>query len=325
MERDPPGGLPLSHALKTYVDPEIATAQKDPEDGASHRSAELSGGPEAKQSPAGDPLGEAIGDLWTRLSNSELIAWAADGTPSALRIPVPAELWQLLTLEDLSASIVARADGRRFFGVKVYRAADIDEWRRGVPLSRAAELLAPESWSLYRQNYDHMFVIGDPVREQRNHRASKARIDVKMCLISHFVDSALELRTLRPPGDPAAKWTSLSSDVVEAMFHETVDIEASTIQMPSRGEVVVRAFLAGSAEGVFGPPEVGPPNKRRYIYAQVGEAWDALPDAEKSKIQRRGGKTEIAKAIQMTMPRVPLASVERELRHLRELPSKPEN
>ena len=78
----------------------------------------------------------------------------------------------------------------------------------------------------------------------------------------------------------------------------------------------MRAFLAGSANTAGW----------RGVFAHVSEAWDALTDAEKSKILRRGGKNELAQAIHKTMPHhVPLTSVERELRRVRGLQSKPEN
>ena len=141
-------------------------------------------------------------------------------------------------------------------------------------------------------------------------------------LHSRLIESVLELRILHPPGEPAAKWTPVSLDVLETIKLETIEFQRSTVEILKGQPVEVRVFRSGSeaigtgvadADITPGAYEASP---KIPIYTRVSDVWTALPDEVRNRTAQRGGKKAIAQLIHQRMPDVPFASVERELRRL---------
>lgn len=196
-----------------------------------------------------------------------------------------------------------------------------DEWQKGVTLNRTAELLGPDAWAVSK-TYIPLVVLGDPKSESRHFRALEALETLRKVLYSRLIESVLELRVLHPPGEPGAKWTSVSRDVLEAIKLETIDFEMSTIEIRNGQPVEVRVFQSRSeaigtevAEASI-TPSAHEPSPKIPIYTRVSDAWMALPDEVRNRTSQRGGKKAVAQLIHQRMPDVPFASLERELRRL---------
>lgn len=196
-----------------------------------------------------------------------------------------------------------------------------DEWEKGVTLDRAAELLDPDVRAVAKTHVPFL-VIGDPKSESHHSRTWKALETLRQVLHSRLIESVLELRVLHPPGEPGAKWTSVSRDVLEAIKLETIDFEMSTVEIRNGQPVEVRVFRSGSeaiGTGVADAniiPGAHEPSPKIPIYTRVSDVWMTLSDEVRNRTAQRGGKKAVAQLIHQRMPDVPFASVERELRRL---------
>jgi hypothetical protein len=119
----------------------------------------------------------------------------------------------------------------------------MDEWRRGVNLSRAAELLAPDAWKEFNQTYIPLMIIGDPESEHRHSRALKARVIFQEAVVAPLRDGSLQLRTLHPQGDPQAQWKPLSPDVFETLEPHELDFHKSSVKLPNGHVLPAKVFL----------------------------------------------------------------------------------
>ena len=224
-EFEPPDGLALQDALLTYADPEMVKAWEE----ASQAAVNL-----PRIVTHGSPEGQArrrvtaeywrvVQDLWARFETNELEAWGAEGSPTVARKKISNHAWPYLEPKSLTSSTLDGPNGLRIYGVRVHRRAEIDEWRNGVQLDRAAELLVRDSWMKFKETYTPLLVIGDPISERHHSEALVALKKVREALWSALTSRQLELRTLHPPDDPSAKWALVSPDVFRAIEKATVD------------------------------------------------------------------------------------------------------
>lgn len=146
-------------------------------------------------------------------------------------------------------------------------------------------VIPPKHWPFLSFDFDSAVATSDKfafrnVRFSVFSEFSEAQKDEVMELIRW---SASKLRQIETGTDP----TSNSSRIIHAL----ADIdEGSQAEQPGDHETK--------------------------IYTRVGEAWAALPEKDKARIEQRGGKTYVAKLIHDQMPEIKFASVEREFRRV---------
>lgn len=91
----------------------------------------------------------------------------------------------------------------------------LKEWREGVSINRAADLLCPEAVDLYERE---AFTLGsgDPVTIGPSKRAYAAAREIMETIEELLHAGELVLETLHPPDDPQGKYVQVSMDVLKA-------------------------------------------------------------------------------------------------------------
>jgi hypothetical protein len=174
--------------------------------------------------------------------------------------------------------------------------AEETDWRYGVSLCRAAELLAPEAWATYRTKSIPIMIIGDPASEQDFIAGKDAEEAVKAALLDQIRNGRLELRVLHPAGNPEATWTRLSPCIVNSLSVEDLDLEGSTVCSQDEFRWAVRTFLASTPipvlDGLAGRgTNIGERKPKKIpIKLRIAEAMKQLTPSESAQLQKRGGK-----------------------------------
>ena len=189
------------------------------------------------------------------------------------------------------------------------------DWRNGVSLCRAAELLAPEAWATYRTESIPIMIIGDPASEQDFIAGKDAEEAVKAALLDQIRNGHLELRVLHPAGNPEATWTRLSPSIVNSLSVEHLDLEESRVRLQDEHEWSVRTFLAGELVAAPDPPAEKP--RKKPLKARIDETLHQLTPSALALLEERGGKIEVVRMLHRAMPDVPFKTLERELRRYR--------
>ncbi len=155
QEQEPPGGLTLNDAFNAYTDPETLQAAQEATRRAqgvrdtvtrydsSNRLVVDINNPAVRQadSCAENARRAAIRDFWEKFVSRELVAWGAEGSPTASRRVVPKEAWLYLRPANWRTSVLKGPDRLRIFAVQVYEAAEPETCRPGRP-SRRNEIKA---------------------------------------------------------------------------------------------------------------------------------------------------------------------------------------
>ncbi len=132
-DREPTGGLNLVDAYHTYADPEkIRVAEEAAAAASDVREAVVRGvgfldrnNPSFRnaRSRAENAERAAILDFRKRFMGGELVAWGAEGSPTADRRPIPEHAWRYLTPKNWKASVLKGPEGLRIYAVTVFRSS----------------------------------------------------------------------------------------------------------------------------------------------------------------------------------------------------------
>ena len=124
----------------------------------------------------------------------------------------------------------------------------LPEWRGGVTLSRAAELLDPDTWSEFTGADALLKHETDPKTGQLvglemkfpDKDALKARLWES--ILASVNAGRLELWALHPPGDPRARWEPFSHEVSDELTIENVNLHKSSVTFEGQQPIKVRLF-----------------------------------------------------------------------------------
>jgi len=258
-------------------------------------------------------------DLTKRLADGDLIAWGATGGPTGNRRRIGENAWHDILIDEADLSFV-RNGRQRLYAIRVHRAADLEELRRGVFLARAAELLVPDALSEFYSKWTPISWLGDPESGRARRAGIEAGKRVIDALKGFLIEGKLQLRTWRPPGDPTGKWSPLSEDALANLHisHESLYAEDAEVYLPDRTGLRVKAFLPDkplSAQSHISqsPPSTSQTGPKVTVIRRIERIWDAMTESDRA-VEGRGAKIRIVRILHQKMSDVPLETLQREFR-----------
>jgi hypothetical protein len=119
---EPSGGMSLQEAFDRYVDPGKLRALELAQN-ASNRDGNA--GAREMRNRVLQALADANADFRARFMSGNLIAWGAEGSPTAIRKPIPALAWQYLRPR-LVSDVLIDPNKLKIFSIRIYETSTID-------------------------------------------------------------------------------------------------------------------------------------------------------------------------------------------------------
>ena len=179
---EPRDGLTLHQAFLRYVDPQLLEALQQAAQQGNFRGPVIIGSDRDKARRTYHLRNsDALESFRRKLREGTLVAWGAEGSPTAERRPIPPHAWQYLRPSDWRRGTLEGPDGLRIYGAKVFERTAVESPRDGSSsltedealleaLQPAASPRKPKIFVRVQETFDR---LPDDVKERISKRGGK--------------------------------------------------------------------------------------------------------------------------------------------------------